>query len=115
MNENSKQMTALKYRLHYNVHDTRLTITDNERKLGVHLEGMGPVTKDFIEGLVFDANQLAALIAERDALRARVKILETVMERYANEDNWASHDGYMYLKTLSHPWSDARTILDRGK
>ena len=46
------------------------------------------------------ADELAAQTAAIEAARE-------VLSMYANKDNWASHDGYMYLKTLSHPWGDA--------
>ena len=49
--------------------------------------------------------------AELASLQKRIEKLEGVLSMYANEDNWDSHDGYMYLKTMSHPWGDAVAIL----
>ena len=44
-------------------------------------------------------------------MRAAIEAARVVLSMYANRDNWVSHDGFMYLKTLSHPWGDAAVAL----
>lgn len=50
----------------------------------------------------------------RDEAVAELAEMRAALGIYANEENWASHDGYMYLKTLSHPWSNARSALAKA-
>jgi hypothetical protein len=55
--------------------------------------------------------QLWKLFEELDAANKAVDHARIVLGIYANPDNWKSHDGYMYLSTMGHPWADARTWL----
>jgi hypothetical protein len=50
-------------------------------------------------------------IAENERLTKAVDHARIVLEIYANPQNWKSHDGYLYLASLGHPWADARTWL----
>jgi len=70
---------------------------------------------DVLENFLAENGETSPTIADaRAELDAKTKAVEEArvcLAIYGNPDNWKSHDGYLYLATMGHPWADARTWL----